>query len=104
MDSTAKINLIVYRESTGLEILHSINPGEERTLLECLLEASLEIDHSCGGNGTCGTCQVITHPPDEAFSARSEVEKEIALDRGLETHQRLACQMYLLKSAKITIP
>lgn len=104
MDSTSKISLLVLRDSTGLEVLHSINLLPERSLLEVLKELSVDIDHSCGGNGTCGTCQIQLRGPVEALSKRSEVEIEMANDRGLLHDQRLACQCQILKSVKITIP
>jgi ferredoxin, 2Fe-2S len=103
MDSTAKIILTVYQESTGSEILHSINPQDDRALLEVLLEIPVAIDHSCGGNGTCGTCRVQACSP-KGLSERSEIETEMAADRGMQPDERLACQSYLVDSVRIKIP
>ncbi|MFP5518431.1 MAG: 2Fe-2S iron-sulfur cluster-binding protein, partial [Bdellovibrionia bacterium] len=37
-------------------LIEELKAGE--TLLELALRKDWPIDHSCGGNGTCGTCRV----------------------------------------------
>lgn len=65
------------------------------TILEALLEAEIEIDHSCGGMGTCGTCRVFVEKGLEKFGPRNEPESEIAQDRQFAENERLACQNFV---------
>ena len=65
--------------------------SQSDSLLETLINLGIDIDHSCGGNATCGTCVVkvisgSVNPPNE-------VEMEFAAERGLSPGERLACQL-----------
>lgn len=66
--------------------------SHEASLLEVLIKDKVPINHTCGGNGTCGTCVVIV---DEVnfLSQRNELEQEMALDRGFSANERLSCQV-----------
>jgi 2Fe-2S ferredoxin len=76
----------------------------EKSLLQHLLNQKLEISHSCGGMGTCGTCRVIVLEGLEELGSRNEVEQEMASDRGFEAVERLACQNQWHAKLKIKIP
>lgn len=68
---------------------------KERNLLDLAISHNWPVEHSCGGNGTCGTCCVIIVEGLERLPPRNEVEEEIAADRGFLPEERLACQLDL---------
>lgn len=69
-----------------------VQASQKQTILEALLEAHIEIDHSCGGMGSCGTCRVFVIKGLEQLGPRNELEKEIAEDRNFSVEERLSCQ------------
>jgi 2Fe-2S ferredoxin len=69
-----------------------VQASQEQTILEALLENKIEIDHTCGGMGTCGTCRIFVQKGLEKFELRNEIESEIAADRGFTENERLSCQ------------
>lgn len=74
------------------------------TILDVALRMNCALDHSCGGNGTCGTCRVLISAGLEKLGARNELENEIAMDRGFQSYERLACQNLVTDGLKIEIP
>lgn len=62
------------------------------TILEAALDSGYELEHSCGGNGTCGTCLVIVEKGLEKMGHRDELEQEMANDRSFLPQERLCCQ------------
>lgn len=69
-----------------------VSASQGQTTLEALLEMDFPIDHSCGGNGTCGTCQVVVMEKLDLLSPRNEIESEMAEDRKFKPFERLCCQ------------
>ncbi len=65
---------------------------KDRSILKAALRAGFELDHSCGGFGTCGTCVVTVIEGLEKFPPRGELEQEIANDRQFVEEERLCCQ------------
>ncbi len=76
----------------------------EDSLLDVALNNKLEIGHSCGGMGSCGTCRVIVLEGLELLNPRNEVEQEIADTRGFQPNERLACQTQPPAQGKFLIP
>jgi len=74
------------------------------SLLKLARRNNLPIGHSCGGNGTCGTCRVVIKSPLSHLPARNEVEAEMARDRGFDSCERLACQMPCIDGLEVEIP
>lgn len=70
-----------------------ITTSRETTLLDLALDAKIEINHSCGGMGSCGTCCVEIVSSATPLPERNEVESEMAADRGFHDFERLACQL-----------
>lgn len=68
-------------------------PGD--TILEALLREKIEIDHSCGGGASCGTCRVFVQAlgANSALPAPECLEQEFRTDRGFEPNERLSCQL-----------
>lgn len=77
---------------------------EESSLLELLLKNDIDIDHSCGGMGSCGTCRIIVQSDLETLPERNEIEQERANDLSFEKKERLACQLCPQNNLKIKIP
>ena len=65
----------------------------DHCVLDVALRAGIEIDHTCGGFGTCGTCMVSVENGLEALAPREEIELDLAVGRGLGENERLACQI-----------
>jgi 2Fe-2S ferredoxin len=65
------------------------------TILEALLRKKLEIDHSCGGGASCGTCRVfLQNPlPRQQILPPEQIEKEFRDERGFLENERLSCQL-----------
>jgi ferredoxin len=81
--------------SISIEILPDqkiVQASQGQTILDALLDNEIEIDHSCGGMGSCGTCRIFVQQGLEQFEPRNEVEQDIADDRQFAENERLCCQ------------
>lgn len=74
-----------------------------QTVLDALLAAKIEIDHSCGGMGSCGTCRIFVENLPLSQVPRNELEAEIAIDRQLKDYERLSCQLQAIDGMKIKL-
>jgi 2Fe-2S ferredoxin len=74
------------------------------SVLEAALAAKISLDHTCGGNATCGTCYVRVLEGLEKLGPRNEVETEFAHERGFKDHERLTCQMKPVNGLVLEIP
>jgi 2Fe-2S ferredoxin len=75
----------------------------EIPILQQILDMKIPISHSCGGNGTCGTCRVIILGGSENLSPREELETEFAESRNFSDSERLACQTFFKGPVKLKI-
>ncbi|PIR23650.1 MAG: 2Fe-2S ferredoxin [Deltaproteobacteria bacterium CG11_big_fil_rev_8_21_14_0_20_45_16] len=68
------------------------------SILECALEHNLPLDHDCGGNCACTTCQVFVESGMDNICAMSDDEKSLleANDK-LTDGARLGCQSRIQK-------
>lgn len=82
----------------------TVTVSQDSSVLIAALESNIEINNSCGGNGTCGTCLIIVHNGLENCKDRNELEQEIASSRGFEKKERLACQLDFEGLISVTIP
>ena len=73
-------------------------------LLQALLRAKIDIPHSCGGMGTCGTCRVFVRGDAHDLTRPEPIEQELRLERGFAPEERLACQTRILNSTEIRLP
>jgi 2Fe-2S ferredoxin len=76
----------------------------EGSILELLLKNRISIDHSCDGNGSCGTCRILIRSNLDILPSRNEVELERATDLNFQGFERLACQLCPINKLKIEIP
>lgn len=91
-----KLNVYV----SSLDQMTSIPVDVKRSLLQNLLDHHINIPHSCGGHGTCGTCRITVLDTQDVLPP-DEVEQEFWAERRQnDTHQRLACQTYLNRDSK----
>ncbi len=81
-----------------------VDASQDESILEAALRVGLEISHSCGGNGTCGTCRVWVREGLGAMPARNEVEQEMADERGFKPQERLCCQNLPIPGLVLEIP
>ena len=73
-------------------------------LLGLLLANKLEVPHSCGGMGTCGTCRILVRSDVRGLALRNEIEAEMAEDRGFAEDERLACQLEIIGDITVECP
>lgn len=81
-----------------------VDASQEESILEAALRSGLEISHSCGGNGTCGTCRVWVREGLSSLPERNEVEQEMAADRGFQATERLCCQNQAVPGLVLEVP
>jgi 2Fe-2S ferredoxin len=77
---------------------------EGDTVLEVAQARRIGLASSCGGMGSCGTCRVLIESDPRTLPARTEIEKEMALDRGFLTCERLACQLIAFPGLCVRVP
>lgn len=70
---------------------------EDRSLMECLVDAGLPVAAVCGGECACGTCHVYVENGDATALQGGRNEYEAALLASLEHYDaarsRLSCQL-----------
>ncbi len=81
-----------------------VHASQNQSILEALIEANVEIDHSCGGMGSCGTCRVFVEKGLDQMGPRSELEQDISNDRNFSPEERLCCQNLVKPGLKIRLP
>ncbi len=87
-------------ENTDTDIFFKKND----TLLDALLNNGIEVDHSCGGMGACGTCKVFVSCGLESLPPRNPEETERAQDLSFTNNERLSCQIRPCNGLKIRLP
>lgn len=65
------------------------------TLLDAAQDAGVGIEHLCGGNGLCGTCEVAVEEGGGDLCEPTEVERRVLDDDAIATGRRLACRCEL---------
>lgn len=75
------------------EDMNALVSHNEETVLEVAIRSRISINHTCGGNGTCGTCLVEICEGLNELNPRTDVEQEMAEERNFASYERLACQI-----------
>lgn len=78
--------------------------NSEVSILDVALKNRIDLDHSCGGSGSCGTCRIFIIDGLEKLEPRGEVEAAMAEDRAFVKNERLACQIAPVDKVTIEIP
>lgn len=74
------------------------------SVLANLTAHKIEIDHSCGGFATCGTCRIIVDNAVDDIPPRNEAEAQFAEERGFADNERLACQLRCQSDLRVMRP
>lgn len=80
----------------------SVEIGDSRTVLDVALSGKIPISHTCGGMGSCTTCRVYIIEGEA--SPRTDLEQELATDRGFAEDERLACQLEARGGLVVKLP
>src|SRR5690242_15699026 len=81
-----------------------VQASQDESILDVCNRLGIELDHSCGGFGSCGTCRIYVEKCVDSLAPRNEIEEEIAQDRGFEKSERLACQTHPVEGLRIRRP
>jgi len=84
--------------------VRSVTFESGETFLEAIKRAEVEIDNSCGGMGSCGTCRVDIVAGGERFLAPGQLETEIFQDQKWKENRRLSCQNLAVTGVTLKIP
>ncbi len=81
-----------------------LNVDAKKSFLVNCLKNAIDIDHTCEGMASCGTCRIVVTDGLENLPPRSIPEEEMAIDRNFSPQERLACQLYTNKSFQFYLP
>lgn len=81
-----------------------LKASKEENLLDLCLKNEVNIDHSCEGGASCGTCRVIITRGLESIPDRNPLEQDMADDRSFKPEERLACQIPANGSFQFYLP
>ena len=84
-------------------LLRSIEFKSSVNVLDLLNKNKIHINQSCGGSGSCATCQFIVLSGENNLSPRTEIESERAVERNFAQNERLACQTVIVGFVEIQI-
>jgi ferredoxin, 2Fe-2S len=78
---------------TFVNLGESFEVAPNTSILECAIDNNLPLEHDCGGNCACTTCQVFIESGAENIVAMSGDERSVleANDK-LDEKARLGCQ------------
>lgn len=77
---------------------------KDQSVLDIAIRMKIPLNHTCGGNATCGTCRVFVVQGLENLPPRNELEQEMAEDRGFQENERLACQLEPIAGLIVEVP
>ena len=72
---------------------HALASHKDESVLDVAIRNKVNLDHTCGGSGTCGTCRIFVIEGMQNLPPRNELESEMAEDRQFASNERLACQI-----------
>jgi ferredoxin, 2Fe-2S len=79
--------------------------GEPGSLLDIALNFEIPLEHVCGGNSACDTCQVIVREGDQNLSPQNEFEEDrLRYLPDLTSQSRLGCQAVVNGDVIVEIP
>ena len=71
-----------------------------KSLMQNLVEKSIPVASSCGGDGICGKCKMKVITPGELPLA-SDLERETLNKNQADPGERLSCQLFLEDNALV---
>lgn len=93
-------------DQISIEIIpkHQIlNMNSDQFILDALIASNIDINHSCGGMGTCGTCQIEVVEKLDKLPPKNDLETLVSEDRQWPNNFRLSCQICAVPGLKIKI-
>jgi 2Fe-2S ferredoxin len=96
------VESVIFLEEGRDEVVAEFTEG--LTLLDIALDYRIDLMHSCGGMGSCGTCRLVVIEAPVALEPRNDLESDIAIDRGLREDERLGCQTMGKPGLKVRVP
>ncbi len=82
----------------------SVLIAQEESILDLALKHNIEINHSCGGMGSCGTCRIWFESDHYKSIALNELEREMKIDRNMSDQERLSCQVKPENGMVVRVP
>lgn len=82
----------------------SFEAEPQLSVLDLAIREKLELNHSCEGMGTCGTCRVIVKSDLKNLPEPNEIELEMIQSRNFSPKERLACQLQCSTNLDLEIP
>lgn len=76
----------------------------ETNVLDLALNNKIDVDNSCGGSGSCGTCRIRVLSDPAVLSAPTDVEQLMMEDREFSKDERLACQLEPCQGLVVDVP
>lgn len=74
----------------------------DETLLDVARRSGAPLGNSCGAIGICARCRVRVISGSENLSPPTVIEARVAVQRGLASDERLACQAVVRGNCEIT--
>lgn len=75
------------------------------TILDAALDADIDINYDCGGNGACSTCHIIVEEGMATLNGKTDDELDLLEDaEGVTESSRLACQCQIGGDLVLVIP
>lgn len=82
----------------------SFEVGVGTTILECAVENKIPLEHACGGNCACTTCEVSVERGMECVSTMGADEKSLLQGaQKLDEKTRLACQLKVTGPGEVIV-
>jgi len=78
---------------------NNVEVQENQTVLQAALANGMHIQHTCNGEGTCGTCKVRILGDENQVVSQSE--KQILNEHDIQMGYRLACQVQCEENMKV---
>ncbi|MFZ5943271.1 MAG: 2Fe-2S iron-sulfur cluster-binding protein [Bacillota bacterium] len=77
----------------------SVEVQKNQSVLEAALDNGMHIQHTCNGQGTCGTCKVRILGDEQ--QPITESEKQLLDEHDIKMGYRLACQVTCQENMKV---
>lgn len=78
----------------------TVEVSGDTSILECAVENNIDLEHACGGNCACTTCEITVESGMENLSPMTEDERiMLEATEKLDSNKRLACQSRILSGA-----
>lgn len=81
---------------------YTVTVEDGESLYEAALQAGLPVASSCGGEATCGKCNMTVTEGEENLSPRTPLEQKVLKKEGRPETDRISCLARVHGSCKAT--